>query len=102
MQYCNSLSQNCPNPFNPNTTIQYSIRQGANVTLKIHNVAGRLVKTPVNREQTTGTHIETWNGCGNSGEAVAGSVYFYKLMTDSLQRTRMLVLIKLVRRLDGG
>jgi hypothetical protein len=92
----NSLAQNFPNPFNPNTVIQYSIKERVHVTLKIYNVAGLLVRTLVHEEQipkTDGYTVE-WNGRSDSGNPVSSGVYFYKLKTKHFTQTKKMVLLK--------
>jgi len=93
-QYTNSLSQNYPNPFNPATTIRFSIRERGRVSLKIYNVAGRLVRTLVDGEMNPGDFKEIWNGRSNSGAPVSSGVYFYKLTAKNYSKTRKMVVLK--------
>jgi hypothetical protein len=93
--YRNSLSQNHPNPFNPATTIAYSIKERAAVSLKIYNVTGRLVRTLVNETKSPGVlHRVTWNGHNEAGQRVASGVYFYRLVTKNFTQTKKMVLLK--------
>ena len=91
-----SLSQNYPNPFNPTTTIAYSIKDQAHVSLKVYNVAGQLVRTLVNEQQTP--QVEnfrvTWDGRNDLGSSVSSGVYFYKLVTKNFSQTKKMVLLK--------
>ncbi|MFH1755491.1 MAG: T9SS type A sorting domain-containing protein, partial [Candidatus Latescibacterota bacterium] len=91
----NSLSQNHPNPFNPTTTIRYSIEQKGHVSLKIYNVAGQLVRTLVNETENPRPEgfAATWDGRGNSGQYVSSGVYFYKLVAKDFTKTRKMVMI---------
>jgi hypothetical protein len=95
-KFSNSLAQNYPNPFNPSTTIKYSIKERAHVTLKIYNVAGQLVKTLVNEEQSPRAEgfAVRWNSRSNSGNPVSSGVYFYKLVTKNFTQTKKMVLLK--------
>ncbi|MBI4430060.1 MAG: T9SS type A sorting domain-containing protein [Ignavibacteriales bacterium] len=68
-----SLSQNFPNPFNPNTVIRYQIPSLSAVRLKIFDVLGREVATLVNEEQPAGVYQAEWDARVSSG------VYFYRL-----------------------
>ncbi len=90
------LAQNFPNPFNPYTTIRYSIRERSHVTLRIYNVAGQLVRTLVDGEQLPRAEGFTikWDGRNETGEAVATGVYLYRLVTKQYTQTRKLVLLK--------
>jgi hypothetical protein len=94
IQYTNELFQNYPNPFNPNTTIKYSIKDRANVSLKIYNVAGQLVRTLLNEEKMPGIYTIQWNGEGNAGDPVASGVYFYRMATKDFIQTHKLIVLK--------
>jgi len=76
-----ALYANYPNPFNPETTIRYTLdnlsRQ--NVRLLIYNSAGQIVKTLVNDIQTVGDYRVTWDGRNDSGNLVSSGIYFYEL-----------------------
>jgi len=93
------LSQNYPNPFNPATTIQFSLVEAADVSLSIYNVSGQLVKTLVSRESlSAGVQTRTWEAQDESGNAVAGGIYIYKLVVTSQARrieiTKKMLLMK--------
>jgi hypothetical protein len=68
-----------PNPFNPITTIRFTLQEAAPVSLQIFNIRGELVKTLVGRELGAGTHERRWNGRDGFGHAVASGTYFYRL-----------------------
>jgi tetratricopeptide (TPR) repeat protein len=72
-----------PNPFNPTTTISYSIPAAAAVELSIYNVKGQKVVTLVNQHQEAGEYSAQWNGTDEQNNPVASGVYFYKLSDDS-------------------
>jgi hypothetical protein len=95
-QFTTSLSQNYPNPFNPVTAIRYSIRSQTHVSLKIYDVAGRLVMTLVDRVQAPkeGGYKVTWNGLNNAGNHVASGIYFYRLVTADRTFTKKMLLLK--------
>jgi hypothetical protein len=84
-----SLEQSYPNPFNPTTTIQFSLPAPSLVTLRIYDVAGRLVTTLLNGELPAGVHREVWDASGHTS-----GVYFYRITTPSFVETRRLVLLK--------
>ena len=92
--YSNSLDQNRPNPFNPATEISYRIAGQQQVTLKIYDVAGRLVRTLVDEPQAAGVYSITWNGIDNAGATVSTGVYFYRLKAGKYTETRRMVLLK--------
>ncbi len=83
------LFDNYPNPFNPTTTITYSLPSATNVTLEIFDVAGRLVKTVVDRSQNAGRYSVSLNAYG-----LSSGIYFYRLKTNSHSETRQMTIIK--------
>jgi hypothetical protein len=91
----NELRQNRPNPFNPQTTIEYQVKTSGRVTLKVYNVAGQLVRTLVDRDVPAGkVHSVTWKGINNAGQSVSSGVYFYKFVAPGYATTRKMVLLK--------
>ncbi len=89
------LSQNYPNPFNPLTTIAYALEEQSIVTLRVFDVAGRLVDVLVKRErQPAGTHTVSWTGRDAHGRSMSSGVYFCRLEAGSLTQTRRMVLIR--------
>jgi hypothetical protein len=89
-----SLSQNYPNPFNPQTTIAFSVKDRANVSLKVYNVAGELVRTLADESMSAGPHTKVWDGRNDAGQPVSSGVYFYKLVSNNFQQTKKMVLLK--------
>lgn len=67
---------NYPNPFNPTTTISFSLQKAENAVLEIYNIKGQKVKTLLSKKMTTGNHSVTWNGTDDSGNPVSSGVYF--------------------------
>ncbi len=84
-----TLSQNFPNPFNPSTTIQYSLGKAGMVSLKVYNMVGQEVATLVNDRQEAGSYTLTFNANG-----LSTGVYFYRLETGSSGSMKKLVLMK--------
>jgi len=89
-----ALYQNFPNPFNPVTSIKYSLKESAKVTLKIYNVLGHLVKTLVNEKQTAGVKKVVWNGTNENGTQVANGVYIYKIEANDFVQSRKMLFLK--------
>ena len=83
------LSQNHPNPFNPSTSIDYTLTTPANVTLDVFNVLGEQVSTLVDGHRSAGTYTVNFN----SGNLTSG-VYFYRLTAGDQSMTRKMVLAK--------
>ena len=74
-----ALSQNVPNPFNPNTEILYALPEAGDVRLRIYNTAGQCVRTLVDARQAAGRYQAHWDGRDARGRQVATGVYFYLL-----------------------
>ena len=94
--YENRLENAYPNPFNPMTTIKYNIAEGGQVTLKIYNAAGQLVRTVVDEEQAPREEgfVVVWDGKSDAGQRVASGVYFYRLTAKDFVQTKKLVVLK--------
>jgi flagellar hook assembly protein FlgD len=88
------LAQNNPNPFNPTTTIRYTVPSRDLVTLQIYDVTGRFVTELVNESRPAGHHSAMWNGTNASGDPVGSGVYFYRLNVGKQSLTKKMVLLK--------
>ena len=92
-----ALSQNSPNPFNPSTTISYSIPDNSQelaVKLSVYNIRGQLVRTLVDDFQAPGTYNVNWDGTDAMGRQVSSGVYFYRLRAGDFSQTRKMLLVK--------
>ena len=86
---------NFPNPFNPSTTISFSILNDSNVELSIYNIKGQKIKTLINNEFTKGDHSIIWNGDDDDNKPVSSGVYLYKLkVNDKMEAVRKCILLK--------
>jgi len=84
------LSQNYPNPFNPTTQIRFTIPESQQVSLKVYDMAGRLVANLVdNTGYPAGSHEVTFNA-----NSLASGIYFYRFITESEIVTRKMTLMK--------
>jgi hypothetical protein len=88
--------KNYPNPFNPTTTIEFSIHKSSNVTLKIYNILGEVVTTLVSDKLTADTYSYDWDASN-----MASGVYLYQLSIGYLSgeageyvQTRKMVLMR--------
>jgi len=92
--FVNALHANEPNPFNPSTTIRYSLAAPGRVDLRIHDLRGRVVRTLVAAERPAGGHMELWDGRDDAGRRVASGVYFYRIETGAFVQARKMLLLK--------
>jgi flagellar hook assembly protein FlgD len=83
-----------PNPFNPTTTIHYSLAVPGNVEIHVYDVAGRLVQELVNGLRVAGPHSVAWTGTDRRGEAVASGIYFVRMVTPQQVFTKKMVMLK--------
>ncbi len=88
----NRLSQNFPNPFNPETWIPYQLASDANVVLYIYDTQGRRIYSQVLGHQKTGSHTAYWDGRNTTGEPVASGIYFYSLEAGTFHATRKMLI----------
>ena len=90
-----SLIGNHPNPFNPTTTISFSISENSNVEVSIYSIKGQKVRQLVSNQLSAGQHSTVWNGNDDSGEPVSSGVYFYKLnVNGKAAATKKMLLLK--------
>ncbi|MGH1364594.1 MAG: Omp28-related outer membrane protein [Calditrichia bacterium] len=92
-----SLHGNYPNPFNPSTTIVYSLPVGAldaGASLVIYNQLGQQVRTMKNIAQTAGTHEVVWDARDDAGSNVASGIYIYRLTHGSSQASQKMLLLR--------
>ena len=90
----NALLGNYPNPFNPSTTIRYSLRESSLATLAVYNSLGQKIKTLVDGSQTAGVHTVQWDGRDEEGQRVSSGVYFYRLQSGEYRKTMKMVLFE--------
>ncbi len=88
------LSQNRPNPFNPVTSIEYSLPARSHVVLEVYNLLGQKVTTLVNEEQEAGAHQAIWDGKDKVGNSVSSGIYFYRMKAENFSEVKKMVLMK--------
>jgi len=89
-----ALNNNYPNPFNPETTISYSVKDREPVTIGIYNIKGQLVKTLLKGVQEPGNHTIVWNGTDDNGRSVSSGVYYYKMQAGKYSSTKKMIMMK--------
>ncbi|MFC1898267.1 CotH kinase family protein [Candidatus Cloacimonadota bacterium] len=88
------LLQNFPNPFNPTTSISFSLPDNCKINLSIYNMKGQLVKILVQDFLEKGVHSFIWNGRDSSNKPVSSGIYFYRISDRHTTQTRKMLLIK--------
>jgi hypothetical protein len=89
-----ALERNYPNPFNPATTIEYSLPRVTRVEIKIFDMLGREVRRLVAGERTAGFHRVLWDGTDDDGNRLSSGVYFYRMTADGHFAVRKLLLLR--------
>ncbi len=88
------LKGNYPNPFNPETSISFSLKEDSQAILTVYNMKGQKVRTITNEFMTAGDHSIVWNGKDDNGSDVSSGVYFYKLTTNDYSKINKMILLK--------
>jgi hypothetical protein len=88
------LLANYPNPFNPETTIRFSLENDAEVMVNIYNTRGQLVRSLVHGQKAAGMHSVVWNGMDDNGQSVSSGIYYYKMYAGKYSSTRKMILMK--------
>jgi len=92
-----TLFQNFPNPFNPVTTIGYTIPSGGGsqpVQLEVFNLNGEKIRTLVNQRQTAGYYRVQWHGRNDLGRPVPSGIYVYRLQVGAFVQVRKMMYLK--------
>jgi len=88
------LSQNFPNPFNPETIIIYTIQKPGIVQINIFNVNGQLVKSLLSEDKLTGEYLLRWDGANNLGKKVSSGIYLDMLKAGRKFITKKMILLR--------
>ena len=83
------LKQNFPNPFNPSTSIEYSVPYEDKIVLTIYNILGEEVVRLIDETQPAGNYAITWDAAN-----IASGIYFYKLQSGEISLTKKMLLLK--------
>jgi len=83
-----------PNPFNPATTIGFSLGRRAEVTIDVYDARGALVARLCEGEREAGTHHVTWDGTNSRGEQVGSGIYFCRLVSGGVIDAKKMILLR--------
>ncbi|MBN2012673.1 S8 family serine peptidase [candidate division KSB1 bacterium] len=89
-----ALRQNYPNPFNPETSIQFQLKAASNVTIRVYNMMGQLVRTLVDAKHDAGYYMVHWDGMDQAGRSVSSGIYVYRMEAPAFVQTRKMLLLK--------
>jgi hypothetical protein len=89
-----ALRGNYPNPFNPETTISYSVSTEERVIIDVFNIRGQHVRTLVDTHQKPGNYSVVWNGKDESGKDAGSGIFFYRMVSGSYTSNRKMILLK--------
>jgi flagellar hook assembly protein FlgD len=91
-----ALLSNFPNPFNPETTIHFSVgsTSASPVNIIIYDIRGRQIRTLIDGIYSKGEHFAVWNGKDDNGQNVSSGIYLYKMQTGDFVQTKRMVIIK--------
>ena len=88
------LGRNYPNPFNPETTVEFGVGNAEWVTLTVYDMLGRAVRTLVDGPMAAGRHVSRWDGRDDAGRSAVSGVYLYRLVAGSFVETRKMLLAR--------
>ncbi|MGH7493309.1 MAG: S8 family serine peptidase [bacterium] len=89
-----ALEQNYPNPFNPETFVKFQLPRASQVQLEVFDVAGRKIRTLVQKKLGAGSYEEKWDGKNDAGDPVPSGVYVYRVLADSFVHSRKMILLR--------
>jgi hypothetical protein len=89
-----ALDQNFPNPFNPSTTIRFSIPEATQVTLIVYNNLGQKVRTLSDENMSAGAYQVSWDGTNDTGQLMSSGIYYYQIQAGSFNQVKRMILIK--------
>ncbi len=83
-----------PNPFNPQTTIEFSLKSEGPMSLAVYNIRGELVRRLLAQTMSAGAHEVVWYGRDQNDASVASGVYFARFVAGPISMTQRLVLVQ--------
>jgi hypothetical protein len=89
-----ALNGNYPNPFNPETTISYSVNKPGRVKLEVYNIKGQLVRTLIDADHASGEYKQVFNAKDNRGRSISSGVYLLRMVAPGYQKTSKMILMQ--------
>lgn len=88
------ISRNFPNPFNPSTRFRVEVPKTQKLTVRLYDLAGRLVRELVGGDVAAGYHVLTWDGTDQEQRPMASGLYFCRLQGESFSKTVKIMMLK--------
>lgn len=88
------LEANYPNPFNPQTTISFSLRESGPVRIDVYNLKGQHIRRLVDTKLNAGTHRVVFDGKDSSGRSISSGIYLYRMESEGYSKTMKMMLMK--------
>lgn len=85
---------NYPNPFNPSTTLAFSLPAEGIVRLSVYNIRGQLVRELINGSMPRGFHKVVWDGRDNGNRSVSSGLYYVRIETGKTSTAKKIMLLK--------
>lgn len=89
-----ALLGNYPNPFNPETTISYCLKEASPVRIEIYNSKGQRVRTLIDETKASGWYQTVWNGSDDNGNTVSSGIYMYRMSAGNYLGSRKMILMQ--------
>lgn len=94
LPYDYELFQNFPNPFNPSTSVMFTVPKNGLVTIKVYDMLGQEIATLVNEVVDRGVYTVNWDGLTDKGSYVASGNYIYRMVAGDFVKSRKMMMIK--------
>ncbi len=89
-----ALKGNYPNPFNPVTTISYSVKEAGRVKLEIYNIKGQKVRSLVDENHAAGHYKQVFDARDNRGRSLSSGVYLIRMIAPGYQKVSKMMLMQ--------
>ncbi len=88
------LLPNYPNPFNPETTISFNLKDAGRVSIYIYNMRGQMIRKLVDTQMLAGNHSVVWDGRDSMGRSVSSGTYLYRMQSGRYSSTKKMIMMK--------
>lgn len=83
-----------PNPFNPTTTIHFTLAEAGHLLLNVYDSSGRRIATLADGPHSAGEFAKVWDGTNDRGEEIGSGIYFARIVSDRFSATKKMVLLR--------